>query len=1087
MKRMLFNATQQEELRVAIVDGQKLIDIDIETAGREQRKGNIYKGIITRIEPSLEACFVNYGEDRHGFLPFKEVARQYFRDGVDMRSARIQDALREGQELIVQVEKEERGNKGAALTTFISLAGRYLVLMPNNPRGGGVSRRIEGDDRQELRETMAQLQLPEGMSIIARTAGIGRSAEELQWDLNYLMQLWRAIEAASQSGSTGQPMLIYLESSLVIRAIRDYFQPDIGEILIDTTEIHDQARAFMDIVMPDNVSKVKRYHDDVPLFSRFQIEHQIETAYSRTVPLPSGGAIVIDHTEALVAIDVNSARATKGADIEETAARTNLEAADEVARQLRLRDLGGLIVIDFIDMESTKSQREVEQRLKDALKHDRARVQMGKISRFGLMELSRQRLRPALSEGSHVTCPRCNGTGHIRDTESSALQVLRIIQEEAMKENTAAIHCQVPVEVTAFLLNEKRAEINKIESRFKVNVVLIPNKHLDTPHYKLERLRHDDARLDEPRASWKMAEEAARELESETGYSKRAEEVKPKQEAAVKGITPEKPAPSAPVRPAATPAPVAVASASGGFIGWLKNLFGMQPAAPAPVAPATTEKQTRPQRGERTERGERTGERGGERNRNRRGGAGGRDAAGRAEGTTGGRQAQGQQPSPRREEREPREGREAREGREPREARESREPRGNREPREAREGREPREAREPREGREGRDRDTRGSDRTETVDGAPRAERGERPERRERGERAERGERRKQQPEAADALTQSEEQSEELAQNQTALGENGAPVDQEAVAREGEERRRRRRGRRGGRREREEDVNGNLAADVAEAEGDNTGVTEEAPVRTAHQPVEHKAEVNEANEVKPVEVVVAAVATETAVVSELHAAAETPVLAFEKAAKSETIVPVAEAPVAHAAAVPLETVPATPAASETVSLVEPVRHVEAPVEARVETPAEARVETPAVAPAVEAQAVPAPVETAALAAMVEAPAAQPAPQAEIVEPHPAVAAVAPADLPAAVEPAPVAATPQAPQAPRNGGVSAEALKPVLEQAGLVWVGTDADKLRAAQEAAAQAAKPVRVGRERKALPPAETAPMQMVETGKHSQ
>ncbi|WP_369065373.1 Rne/Rng family ribonuclease, partial [Burkholderia gladioli] len=541
MKRMLFNATQQEELRVAIVDGQKLIDIDIETAGREQRKGNIYKGVVTRIEPSLEACFVNYGEDRHGFLPFKEVARQYFRDGVDMRSARIQDALREGQELIVQVEKEERGNKGAALTTFISLAGRYLVLMPNNPRGGGVSRRIEGDERQELRETMAQLEIPEGMSMIARTAGIGRSAEELQWDLNYLLQLWHAIEAASKSGHNGQPMLIYLESSLVIRAIRDYFQPDIGEILIDTTEIHDQARAFMDIVMPDNVGKVKRYHDDVPLFSRFQIEHQIETAYSRTVPLPSGGAIVIDHTEALVAIDVNSARATKGADIEETATRTNLEAADEVARQLRLRDLGGLIVIDFIDMESAKSQREVEQRLKDALKHDRARVQMGKISRFGLMELSRQRLRPALSEGSHVTCPRCNGTGHIRDTESSALQVLRIIQEEAMKENTAAIHCQVPVEVTAFLLNEKRQEINKIESRFKVGIVLIPNKHLDTPHYKLERLRHDDARLDDPRASWKMAEEAARELESETGYSKRAADAKPKQEAAVKGITPASP------------------------------------------------------------------------------------------------------------------------------------------------------------------------------------------------------------------------------------------------------------------------------------------------------------------------------------------------------------------------------------------------------------------------------------------------------------------------------------------------------------------------------------------------------------------
>jgi ribonuclease E len=1105
MKRMLFNATQQEELRVAIVDGQKLIDIDIETAGREQRKGNIYKGIITRIEPSLEACFVNYGEDRHGFLPFKEVARQYFRDGVDMRSARIQDALREGQELIVQVEKEERGNKGAALTTFISLAGRYLVLMPNNPRGGGVSRRIEGDDRQELRETMAQLQLPDGMSIIARTAGIGRSAEELQWDLNYLMQLWRAIEAASQSGSAGQPMLIYLESSLVIRAIRDYFQPDIGEILIDTTEIHDQARAFMDIVMPDNVSKVKRYHDDVPLFSRFQIEHQIETAYSRTVPLPSGGAIVIDHTEALVAIDVNSARATKGADIEETAARTNLEAADEVARQLRLRDLGGLIVIDFIDMESAKSQREVEQRLKDALKHDRARVQMGKISRFGLMELSRQRLRPALSEGSHVTCPRCNGTGHIRDTESSALQVLRIIQEEAMKENTAAIHCQVPVEVTAFLLNEKRAEINKIESRFKVNVVLIPNKHLDTPHYKLERLRHDDARLDEPRASWKMAEEAARELESETGYSKRTEEVKPKQEAAVKGITPEKPAPSAPVRPAAIPAPVAVTPTSGGFIGWLKNLFGMQPAAPAPAAPVTPEKQTRAQRGERTERGERTGERAGDRNRNRRGGAGGRDTVGRAEGT-GGRPVQGQQPSQRREEREPREGRdvrEAREGREPRDAREAREPRGNREPREAREGREPRETREPREGRENRDRDTRGTDRAETVDSAPRGERGERQERGERRERAERGERRKPQAETTDALTQSDAQTaEELAQNQAALGENGAPVDQEAVAREGEERRRRRRGRRGGRREREEDVNGNLAADVAEAEGDNPNVTDEAPVRTAHQPVERKAEVNEAKEVTPVEVVIAAVATENAVVTELHAATETPALAVEKAEKTETVAqapaapaavepaaeapaapvavePAAEAPVVQAAAAPIEAAQAAPAPSEPVSLVEPVAHVEAP--------AQAHVETPAIAPAVEAQAAPAPVEAAAPAVVIEAPAVQPAPQAGIVEPQPVVAAVASAAEPAAVEPAPVAAAQHAPQEVRSGGVSAEALKPVLEQAGLVWVNTDADKLRAAQEAAAQTVKPARVVRERKSLPPLDTAPMQQVETGKHTQ
>ncbi|MFL6718961.1 MAG: ribonuclease E/G, partial [Burkholderiaceae bacterium] len=555
MKRMLFNATQQEELRVAIVDGQKLIDIDIETSGREQRKSNIYKGVITRIEPSLEACFVNYGEERHGFLPFKEVARSYFKEGVDVRTASIRDALREGQEIVVQVEKEERGNKGAALTSFISLAGRYLVLMPNNPRGGGVSRRVEGEDRQELRETMDKLDLPGGMSVIARTAGIGRNVDELQWDLNYLMQLWRAIEGAGQSASGA--FLIYQESSLVIRAIRDYFQPDIGEILIDTDDIYDQAQQFMSHVMPDMVHRVKRYRDDVPLFSRFQIEHQIETAYSRTVPLPSGGAIVIDHTEALVSVDVNSARATRGSDIETTALNTNLEAADEVARQLRLRDLGGLIVIDFIDMENAKNQREVETRLKDALHFDRARVQMGKISRFGLMELSRQRLRPSLSEGSHVTCPRCNGTGHIRDTESSALQVLRIIQEEAMKENSAAIHVQAPVDVAAFLLNEKRGEILKIETRHRVGVILIPNKHLETPHYKLERLKHDDPRLEDMQASYSMADAA----ETDIGYDKRQkEETRPRQEAMVKSITPDQPAPIV-ERKAPEPAPVPVAAA----------------------------------------------------------------------------------------------------------------------------------------------------------------------------------------------------------------------------------------------------------------------------------------------------------------------------------------------------------------------------------------------------------------------------------------------------------------------------------------------------------------------------------------------
>ena len=415
MKRMLINATQPEERRLAIVDGQKLLDFETEIEGREQRKGNIYKAIVTRVEPSLEACFVDYGEDRHGFLPFKEVSRNYFREGVDVRSARIQDAIKEGDALLVQVEKEERGNKGAALTTFISLAGRYLVLMPNNPRGGGVSRRIEGEDREELKENLDQLDYPKGMSLIARTAGIGRSAPELQWDLNYMLKLWSAIDGAAQAGKGA--FLIYQESSLVIRAIRDYFTPDIGEILIDTDDIHDQALQFMTHVMPETAHRVKRYRDDAPLFARFQIEHQIETAFSRTVSLPSGGAIVIDHTEALVSVDVNSARATRGSDIEETATRTNLEAADEIARQMRLRDLGGLIVVDFIDMEESKNRREVEQRLRDALRQDRARVQFSSISKFGLLELSRQRLRPALSEGSHITCPRCNGTGHIRDTE----------------------------------------------------------------------------------------------------------------------------------------------------------------------------------------------------------------------------------------------------------------------------------------------------------------------------------------------------------------------------------------------------------------------------------------------------------------------------------------------------------------------------------------------------------------------------------------------------------------------------------------------------------------------------------------------
>ncbi len=539
MKRMLFNATQAEELRVAIVEGQKLIDLDIESASKEQRKSNIYKGVITRIEPSLEAVFVNYGADRHGFLPFKEIAREYYAPNGEGSRAKMQETLKEGQELIVQVDKDERGNKGAALTTYVSLAGRYLVLMPNNPRGGGVSRRVEGDDRSELRDAMAQLTVPEGMSLIARTAAIGRTAEELQWDLNYLMQLWTAIDSVAKDNAA--PLLIFQEGSLVIRAIRDYFQPDIGEILIDTDDIFEQAQAFMSQVMPGNVNRVKRYRDDVPLFSRFQIEHQIESAYARQVNLPAGGAIVIDHTEALVSVDVNSGRSTKGSDIEETALKTNLEAADEIARQLRLRDLGGLIVIDFIDMESARNQREVENRLRDALHHDRARVQTSKISRFGLLELSRQRLRPALAETSYITCPRCTGTGHIRSTESAALHILRILEEEAMKENTAAVHTQVPVDVATFLLNEKRADIQAIELRHKITILILPNKHLETPAHQIQRLRHDELNQDDVREpSYKMVDLTINE---QPAYTAEQQKQQNRQQAAIRNIAPAQPAP----------------------------------------------------------------------------------------------------------------------------------------------------------------------------------------------------------------------------------------------------------------------------------------------------------------------------------------------------------------------------------------------------------------------------------------------------------------------------------------------------------------------------------------------------------------
>jgi ribonuclease E len=540
MKRMLINATQPEELRVALVDGQKLYDLDIEVPSRGQKKSNVYKGKVTRVEPSLEAAFVDYGAERHGFLPLKEVARAYFRDGAgEGGRVTIKEALREGQEVIVQVEKEERGNKGAALTTFISLAGRYLVLMPNNPRAGGVSRRIEGDERDVVRDAMAQLEYPADMGLIVRTAGVGRQAEELQWDLDYLLHLWESISKAAQDRDA--PFLIYQESNVIIRALRDHLRSDIGEILVDDADVHQNAHEFMTQVMPHNLKKLKRYDDPVPLFSRYQIESQIESAFQREVTLPSGGAIVIDHTEALLSIDINSARATRGGDIEETALNTNLEAADEVARQLRLRDLGGLIVIDFIDMQPTKHQREVENRLREALKMDRARVQVGRISRFGLLEMSRQRLRPSLGESSQIVCPRCKGQGTVRGVESLALSILRIIEEEAMKEKTGRVVARVPVPVGTYLLNEKREILVRLESRHKLDVILIPTPALETPNYEIKRVRSDELEGEEGGASHELpaVDDGDKELEEHLGSTRPVEVEQP----AVRLVAPAAPAP----------------------------------------------------------------------------------------------------------------------------------------------------------------------------------------------------------------------------------------------------------------------------------------------------------------------------------------------------------------------------------------------------------------------------------------------------------------------------------------------------------------------------------------------------------------
>jgi ribonuclease E len=557
MKRILINAVQKEEIRVAMVDGQQLYDLDIEIPSQEQKKANVYKGIITRIEPSLEAAFVDYGAERHGFLPFKEISRNYFSEEALKAQGRsdIKTALSEGQEIVVQVEKEERGNKGAALTTFISLAGRFLVLMPNNPRAGGVSRRIEGEDRNIIRESLSQLDIPAGMGLIVRTAGVDRNAEELQWDLEYLLELWSSIEKAADEQPA--PFLVYQESNVIVRALRDYFRADISEVLIDSEKVYETARQFLEQVMPDRLNKLKLYSDPVPLFNRFQIENQIESAYRRDVQLPAGGAIVVDHTEALISIDINSARATRGSDIEETAFNTNLEAADEIARQLRLRDLGGLIVIDFIDMVSTRNQREVENRLREAVKIDRARVQIGRISRFGLLEMSRQRLKPSLGESTQIVCPRCTGHGTIRTVESLALSLIRIMEEEALKENSARVDVHVPVDVATYMLNEKRKAINEIEQQTGIKMLIIANTTLETPQYRVERVRKGE--------TGETADVASYQQVVDTGENYNPADFKEKM------IQPEQPAVTAIVP--SRPAPLPVVQPTGGLLTKIVSLF----------------------------------------------------------------------------------------------------------------------------------------------------------------------------------------------------------------------------------------------------------------------------------------------------------------------------------------------------------------------------------------------------------------------------------------------------------------------------------------------------------------------------------
>ena len=603
MKRILINALQKEETRVAMVDGQQLYDLDIEVSSHEQKKASIYKGTITRVEPSLEAAFVNYGADRHGFLPFKEISRTYFTEEARNASGRpdIRSAIKEGQQVIVQVDKEERGNKGAALTTFISLAGRYLVLMPNNPRAGGVSRRIEGDDRKEIRDAMSGLDIPKGMGLIVRTAGVGRATEELQWDMDYQVQVWSAIEKAAANRPA--PFLVYQESNVIIRALRDYFREDIGEILIDSPEVYKTAEDFVKQVMPNSQRKLKLYQDDIPMFNRYQIEGQIESAFQREVTLPSGGSIVVDLTEALISIDINSARATKGSDIEDTATNTNLEAADEIARQLRLRDLGGLVVIDFIDMMANKNQRAVENRLRDALKMDRARVQIGRISRFGLLEMSRQRLRPSLGEATQKVCPQCNGYGTIRNIESLSLSLLRIAEEESLKEHTGRVIIKVPVEVATYIFNEKRKDLIEIENRTGVEISFIADKIMLLPHYEVSRLRKSEVDTVEGQTSYELVSDAEEVYVPGRDTANSVEAEKP----AVQSVTPSQPAPVVEKKEEKQP---------GLLAGLIKSLFGGE-AEEAPKKPKQENKQGNRNRNDRNRNRNARGRRDGGRNENK--------------------------------------------------------------------------------------------------------------------------------------------------------------------------------------------------------------------------------------------------------------------------------------------------------------------------------------------------------------------------------------------------------------------------------------------------------------------------------------